>query len=71
MAPLRDLRLQQALSQRDLAAQAGVAAKTIVDVELGRVEPTLKTIRKLAAALGVEPREVDEFQWAIEEKVAA
>ena len=71
MPPLRDLRLQQALSQRDLAVQARVAAKTIVDVELGRVEPTLKTIRKLASALGVEPREVDEFQRAIEAKVAA
>jgi transcriptional regulator with XRE-family HTH domain len=51
---LRDLRLARALSQRDLAEQAGVAPKTVVDLELGRKEPQLKTIRKLAAALGVE-----------------
>jgi transcriptional regulator with XRE-family HTH domain len=71
MAPLREIRLSQTLSQRDLAQKAGVAPKTIVDLELGRQEPRLRTIRKLAAALGVQPHEVDEFQRAIEEKVAA
>jgi DNA-binding XRE family transcriptional regulator len=59
------------LSQRDLAQEAGVTQKTIVDLELGRVEPHLQTMRKLAAALGVEPLEVKEFRKAIEEKVAA
>ena len=68
---LRELRLSKMLSQRDLAQEAGVAQKTIVDLELGRVEPHLQTMRKLAAALGVEPLEVKEFQKAIEEKVAA
>jgi DNA-binding XRE family transcriptional regulator len=55
MPSLRELRLQKLWSQRDLAAEASVARKTVVDLELGRVEPTLKTMRKLAAALGVEP----------------
>jgi transcriptional regulator with XRE-family HTH domain len=71
MPSLRELRLRKIWSQRDLAAEANVARKTIVDLELGRVEPTLKTMRKLAAALGVEPLEVNEFRKAIEEKVAA
>jgi DNA-binding XRE family transcriptional regulator len=71
VASLRSLRLSRMLSQRDLARQAGVTQKTIVSVELGRLEPRLKTMRKLAAALGVEPLEVEEFQKAIEEKVAA
>ncbi len=71
MSSFRELRLARALSQRDLAAQAGVAPKTIVDLELGRKEPHLKTIRKLSGALGVEPAEVDEFRRAIEEKAAA
>jgi DNA-binding XRE family transcriptional regulator len=71
MRSLRDLRLSKMLSQRDLAQEAGVTQKTIVDLELGRVEPHLKTMRKLAAALGVEPLEIDEFQKAIEEKAAA
>jgi DNA-binding XRE family transcriptional regulator len=59
------------LSQRDLAREAGVTQKTIVDVELGRIEPRLQTMRKLARALRVEPLEIDEFRKAIEEKVAA
>jgi DNA-binding XRE family transcriptional regulator len=71
MPSLRELRLNQLLSQRDLAHQAGVTQKTLVDLELGRVEPRLLTMRKLAAALGVEPLEVDEFRQAIEENVAA
>src|SRR5215218_5330323 len=71
MPSLRTLRLSRMLSQRDLAREAQVAPKTVVDLELGRIEPRLQTMRKLAAALGVEPLEVDEFQKAIEEKVAA
>jgi transcriptional regulator with XRE-family HTH domain len=71
MPSLRDVRLSRVLSQRDLAREAKVAPKTIVDLELGRVEPHLQTMRKLAAALGVEPLEIDEFQRAIEAKAAA
>lgn len=71
MPTLRELRPAGALSQRDLAARAGVAPKTVVDLELGRQEPRLRTIRRLAAALGVEPADVDEFRRAIEEKAAA
>ncbi len=71
MPTLRELRLARALSQRDLAEQAGVTQKTVLDLELGRKEPLLQTIRKLAAALGVEPAEVDEFRRAIEAKAAA
>jgi transcriptional regulator with XRE-family HTH domain len=68
---LREIRLNRMWSQRDLAQQARVAQKTIVDLELRRSEPRLLTMRKLAAALGVEPLEVDEFRKAIEEKAAA
>ena len=58
-------------SQRDLAREAGVTQKTIVDLELGRQEPQLRTMRRLAGALGVNVIDVDEFRQAIEEKVAA
>ena len=71
MPTLREIRLSQTLSQRDLAKKAGVAPKTIVDLELGRQEPQLRTIRRLAEALGVNVVDVDEFRQAIEEKVAA
>jgi transcriptional regulator with XRE-family HTH domain len=68
---LRAIRLSKALSQRDLAERAGVTQKTIVDLELGRQEPRLRTIRLLAEALGVQPHDIDEFREAIEEKAAA
>ena len=71
MVSLRTQRLSNMLSQRDLAREAGVTQKTIVDVELGRIEPRLQTMRRLAAALRVEPLEIDEFRKAIEKKVAA
>jgi DNA-binding XRE family transcriptional regulator len=71
MSSLRSVRVGMMLSQRDLAREAGVTQKTIVDLELGRIEPRLQTMRKIAAALGVGPREIDEFRRAIEVKVAA
>ncbi len=71
MPTLREARLNQALSQRDLAEKAGIAPKTVVDLELGRQEPRLRTMRRLAEALGVNVIDVEEFRQAIEEKVAA
>jgi DNA-binding XRE family transcriptional regulator len=48
------------MTQRELAAQANVAQKTIVDIETGKIRPHPTTIRKLAAALGVEPEALAE-----------
>jgi transcriptional regulator with XRE-family HTH domain len=42
------------LSQEELAEASGVSAATIVQVELGHRRPQGRTLRKLAAALGVE-----------------
>lgn len=71
MPTLREARVAQLMSQRELAAKAGVALKTIVDIELGRVSPRFATMRRLCAALGKEPTEIEEFREAIEEKAAA
>ncbi|MGF1472007.1 MAG: helix-turn-helix domain-containing protein [Rubrobacteraceae bacterium] len=56
-ANLRRLRLEAALTQRELATQAGVSQDLITRVENGR-KPHPTTVRKLAAALGVEPAEL-------------
>ena len=53
---LRALRLDRALSQRDLAAASGVAQATINRLELGHRSAHPSTVRKLAKALEVEPR---------------
>ncbi len=55
---LRRLRIQRALSQQDLERATGIAQSTISNLELGNRPARLSTIRKLAEALGVEPREL-------------
>jgi transcriptional regulator with XRE-family HTH domain len=63
---LAALRRQRAWSQRELAKQAGVSPSVIVQLEAGRTRyPKYKVIRALAAALGVEPRDVDEFRQMV------
>jgi transcriptional regulator with XRE-family HTH domain len=53
---LKDMRVEQALTQRELADKAGIGANTLNRIELNETEPHMSTIRKLALALGVEPR---------------
>jgi transcriptional regulator with XRE-family HTH domain len=55
---LKLLRIRKALTQTELAEQAGVSRQTIVRLESGLQEPYPPTIRKIAAALGVEPAEL-------------
>jgi transcriptional regulator with XRE-family HTH domain len=50
---LRQLRESRLLSQRELAARAGVSLRTIVAIEAGRRRPHPATLRKLAEALAV------------------
>ncbi len=58
MERLRELRRQRVLSMRELEEQAGVSYNTIWRLETGRQGAQPRTIRKLAAALGVEPSEL-------------
>jgi transcriptional regulator with XRE-family HTH domain len=55
---LRELRVEQALTLRALGERSGVAYDTINKLELLRRPAHASTIRKLAGALGVEPREL-------------
>jgi predicted transcriptional regulator len=55
---LQELRVERALSLRALGERSGVAYDTINKLELGRRPAHASTIRKLAYALGVEPREL-------------
>ena len=50
---------ESALTQDELASKAGVSRQTVLKIE-GGLEPQPPTIRKLAAALGVEPAELME-----------
>ncbi len=55
---LRRLRKELALSQQDLELASGVAQHTISALESGKRGARPSTIRKLANALSVDPREL-------------
>jgi len=55
---LRELRREQVLSLRELEEKSGVSYNTIWRIEAGRQGAQPRTIRKLAEALQVDPREL-------------
>jgi transcriptional regulator with XRE-family HTH domain len=57
---VRRLRTLNALTQDQLAHKAGVALATVARIERNEVEPHLTNVKKLANALGVQPRELIE-----------
>ena len=58
MERLKELRKERVLSLRELEEKSGVSYNTIWRIEDGRQGAHPRTIRKLANALGVEPREL-------------
>jgi transcriptional regulator with XRE-family HTH domain len=55
---LKRLRRERLLTQQDLARLSGVGFQSVARAEQGRVEPRFSTLRKLAAALDVDPLEL-------------
>ncbi len=55
---LRRLREDQLLTQAELAERAGIALSSLVRIENDQVDPRFTSIRKLARALDVNPREL-------------
>ena len=55
---LRERRKRALLTQQELAERSGVAITTIIRVERNQVEPHARTIRKLADALSIDPKEL-------------
>jgi transcriptional regulator with XRE-family HTH domain len=66
MAPLASVRKRRLLTLRELAEQAHVSLSTLYAIERGERRPQMRVIRQLAAALNVDPLEVDEFRRVIE-----
>jgi transcriptional regulator with XRE-family HTH domain len=52
---VRRLRIEQVLSQEELAFQAGMKRSYLSDLERGTRNPTVRALGRLAAALGVAP----------------
>ncbi len=55
-AMLKRLREERVVSQRELARMAGLTHQTVWRLENGPTEAHPRTVRKLAGALGVEPK---------------
>lgn len=55
---LKSVRLAKMLSQEELAEKSGISRVAITRLERGTVDARFQTVRKLAAALGVEPTEL-------------
>lgn len=66
-AVIRSLRLQKELSQSELAQKAGFKSSYVSDLELGKVNASLKQLNALASALDTQTTEIfraseEEFQ---------
>ena len=57
---IKKYRKVQRLSQEELALMAKLDPKSIVKIEIGERNPTLKTIKKIASVLKVKPAELFE-----------
>ncbi len=55
---LKGLRTQRLMSQTELGKAAGVNRDQVSRIERDEVDPRFSTIRKLAAALDVDPAEL-------------
>ena len=52
---LREIRESKWKTQEELSAETGISISNISRIERGQQVPRISTVRKLAAALGVEP----------------
>lgn len=63
---LRAVRERLFITQEELAERTGMSRATISRIESDLQRPRISTVRKLAAALGVQPEELVE--WTTEER---
>jgi len=55
---LKELREAKGFSVRRLAREAKISTETVYSVEHGRRQPSVRTLGKIAQALGVEVRDL-------------
>jgi A/G-specific adenine glycosylase len=60
-AKLRKVRKEKGIGLARLAQLSGVSKLTIINIEAKRTNPTLKTLAKLASALGVKPDALNDL----------
>ncbi|MFZ2257026.1 MAG: helix-turn-helix transcriptional regulator [Clostridiaceae bacterium] len=55
---IKEIRVSKKISQRKLATLAGISNTYLSDIEVGRTNPSLKTMEKLAAALEIQIKDL-------------
>ncbi len=55
---LREVRMMRLMTQAQLAIRAGMTPASISRIETGRSKARISTVRRLADALGVDPRDL-------------
>ena len=60
---LRKRRLNQKLTQENLAFESGLSLRYIQNLESGERQPTLETIFKLSFALDTSPQSLIQSSW--------
>ena len=59
---LRSLRAKAGLSQEELADRAGIHVTYLSGVERGLRNPSIRNVRRLAQAMGIQTRELFSFE---------
>lgn len=55
---IKEERLKLGLTQKEVAERCGSSTSYICDIEVGRTNPSLKTLEKISKALEIEIREL-------------
>ena len=55
---LREVRMMRLMTQAQLAIRAGMTPASISRIETGKGKARISTVRRLADALGVDPRDL-------------
>ena len=63
---IRAARMAAGLTQKQLGDKAGIAEPTIRRYELGKLNPKLSTLQKIANALGVSVYSIGDFTTSTE-----
>ena len=62
---IKNLRKQRNMTQKQLAAQTGLAVITIQQYEAGKYVPKIEALKKIAVALECEVSDIDESIYII------
>jgi DNA-binding XRE family transcriptional regulator len=55
---VKELRVARGMSTRGLAREAGISTETLNAIEHGRRQPSVRTLAKVAKALGAEVKDL-------------